>query len=796
MLLAAIVPAMAAERSLVLSFQPAPRQSCEAHIDTSGAWGLSSPTGALATGCGMGLWTKQSFIHQAQADDTVQRKVSERAYEQRGILSGGGLRATYSQVTQCLPMGIIFRHVFSGEDLSAAASFGILVRLPVAMYQNTEITAAGIGSRRLPKKPPRQHKLLSGRATSVIVRPPDRSPILIERQRAGKLIVQDGRKWGDQSYQVLFLLEPDASIGAHLYTEALYVGLDGKGISPAIVNFRQSRDVVPRFGLHEISLDLWTKNGNPYDPEEVSVVARFTSPSGRIAEIQGFRYQHFTRRRDDDREALTPEGAPFWKIRFTPQETGPYRYRVHVADRSGESGNHTGTFTCIGSDAPGFVSVSKKDKRYFQFTNGKTYFIIGHNLCWASQSGRTYDYDTYFSRMSQNRENYCRIWMCSWDMQLDGRSPDSYRLDNAWRLDHVLRTAENRDIYLKLCIDNFLDYTDSSKRRFIPYWQENGGPCKTPLDFFTNAEAKAMYRRRIRYILARWGYSPNIFAWELWNEMDYVVRDKPAVLQGWTEEMSRELKRLDPYKHCVTNSLGLNSVWDDMWQSDAMDFAQIHSYIHRPAWIDDEHELDSASLVLDRSKRMSHFGKPWMLSEFGYLGTNDFNQLNDADKLGIHLHNAIWASALCGAAGTAQPWWWDNYLHPNNLYYHYRALAAFLDGVDMASERWSYAVGKGGEKVRVIGLKNRARGLFWIQHLDSTWYKRYIEERPSPTLRNVRLDIPNLENGDYRIEWWDTYSGRIVTHLSARVARNRLTIKVPEIGPDIACRIEKAKRAR
>jgi hypothetical protein len=33
--------------------------------------------------------------------------------------------------------------------------------------------------------------------------------------------------------------------------------------------------------------------------------------------------------------------------------------------------------------------------------------------------------------------------------------------------------------------------------------------------------------------------------------------------------------------------------------------------------------------------------------------------------------------------GGAMPWWWDSYVDPKNLYYHWRALADFWKGEDL-----------------------------------------------------------------------------------------------------------------
>ncbi len=37
---------------------------------------------------------------------------------------------------------------------------------------------------------------------------------------------------------------------------------------------------------------------------------------------------------------------------------------------------------------------------------------------------------------------------------------------------------------------------------------------------FTDPQARKYQQRIFRYIVARWGYSPNILSWELFNEID------------------------------------------------------------------------------------------------------------------------------------------------------------------------------------------------------------------------------------------------------------------------------------
>ena len=54
-----------------------------------------------------------------------------------------------------------------------------------------------------------------------------------------------------------------------------------------------------------------------------------------------------------------------------------------------------------------------------------------------------------------------------------------------------------------------------------PFNTANGGFLSDPKQFFTDTTAKALTKRKYRYIVARWGYSPAVMAWELFNEVQF-----------------------------------------------------------------------------------------------------------------------------------------------------------------------------------------------------------------------------------------------------------------------------------
>ena len=202
--------------------------------------------------------------------------------------------------------------------------------------------------------------------------------------------------------------------------------------------------------------------------------------------------------------------------------------------------------------------------------------------------------------MSEAGENFTRIWLCTWGIGLDTKKPYAVDQDDAWRLDHVLAQAGKLGIMVKLCIDNFYDFQNHWSAS--PFASDNGGPCRTRGEFFTSPRAAVQYRAKLRYLVGRYSAYTSLMAWELWNEMDYALHPydigdqdsktsfmtyddlREKIMIPWTMNMTREIRKIDPFEHMVTTSLGLHSVWDNLWKKPEMAFAQYHSYIHYLDW--------------------------------------------------------------------------------------------------------------------------------------------------------------------------------------------------------------------
>jgi len=465
-----------------------------------------------------------------------------------------------------------------------------------------------------------------------------------------------------------------------------------------INSVKASASQVEIFDTLELTVDLSARYTNPFDSDQIELIGHFITPSEKEIAIPGFYYLGFSRSEEDGKEILTETGRPHWKVRFTPTETGTYTYQVSAKDATGTVASRTKRFEVSGSDRAGFIRVDKNSRMFMKFDNQEPYFAVGEAIAWASPRKQTYEYEYYFDKLARNGCNYSRIWMVEWNLALEWKDYDKtsgkayglakYSPDNSWRLDYILGLAKKQGLYLVLTVDTYGSVMDKkgnwNEERWSvnPYNKANGGPCETPKDFWTDQAAKELYKRRLRYILSRWGHSPNILAFELWNEVD--------APQEWTEEMAGFIKEHDPYGHLVTTSLGYGfqekHLYDTsrIWNLDSIDYVQTHLYGKGGDL------KDLAQAISDISRYMAQkYRKPHLIGEFGIDYYKD-DAYYDKEGKGVQIHNALWASVMSKSFGTAMTHW-KEYIDRKDLYHQFKAVANFVRTIDWLNGTWEYA---------------------------------------------------------------------------------------------------------
>jgi hypothetical protein len=465
---------------------------------------------------------------------------------------------------------------------------------------------------------------------------------------------------------------------------------------PAIQSLQLNRKTVPKFETLEITAALTARYANPFDPDEIDVSARFVSPNGKSHFVYGFYDQDFTRSLKDGKEALTPAGEPAWKLRFTPDAPGEWKFTATVKDRTG-SASRSGAFHVSPSKEKGFIRRSPRSSFYLRYDDGSTYYPVGENVGWANNGRGTYDYEDWYVALGKNGGNWARVWLVYWNMGLEWTPLEGadnvwgvragfhglgrYALDNAWRIDRMLSLAKKNGIAVMLTFGTFgdlkadADYFGAQSWDKNPYNKKNGGPCATPADFFTDPTARKLYKNRLRYLAARYGSDTAVQSWEFFNEMN--------VPTPWMREMSEYLRKIDPYRHLISHTYGD----DEIWKLPNIDFTQSHSYGDGVGMRDSGPAI--AALNHDMTDRYS---KPHLVAEFG-IDWKKPDRAYDPNGLAINLHNGLWSSMMSRGMGGAMTWWWDNYIHPLRLYHEFAPFARFAKRVPWADHEWDFLTG-------------------------------------------------------------------------------------------------------
>jgi hypothetical protein len=544
------------------------------------------------------------------------------------------------------------------------------------------------------------------------------------------------------------------------------------------------------FGLTELEIETDAVPLNRFDPAQIDLGVRFTAPSGKVVLVPAFSYQDF------DPATLAQRGAPTWRVRFTPTEAG--QWEAHAEFASPKLTSQPMSFAVADDlSAHGFIRIDKQNPRYMAFDDGTFFFPIGLNLGWSNQPnlGGLKEYQRWLDRLSQNGGNVGRVWMSAWAFGIEwndtGLGDYSGRMKQAWLLDQVFKLAEQRGVYLMLTLLNHGAFSTSVNPEWNdnPYNAANGGPLKEPRLFVRNKQARELFKRRVRYIAARWGYSPNLFAWEWWNEVSWTPIDDLS-LKPWVAEMTEYIRQYDPNQHLASLSYAGAGGATALWQMPELSFVQLHDYSGN----------DPVKLLPLQSRAMAtkYPDKPFLLAEYGY-SADGASALPSRDA--IQFHNGLWAAPFSGMSSTAMYWWWDTLVDPHNMWGEYKGISTFLKNENLAALAPAKAqLEPAGASVLLLQSQDRA--LAWLR---SDAYdvapasNAYAKARQAgqadgwqyqpPALAGLQLTVAGLADGDYNARWFDPKTAAWLDEQRLQVRGGTAKLAVPTFAQDLALKI-------
>lgn len=226
------------------------------------------------------------------------------------------------------------------------------------------------------------------------------------------------------------------SLGMALPTTKLNIKMEHKPepaalAGPAIHDITVNQSIVPRYEKFEITFQVDTSAANlqmPYDASApagipagwgVSVDGLF-SPDGWVTTYRqpAFYYQDFDSQLKDGQSWFYPTNNTSWKVRFAPDRTGIWQFKLAAEDSSGRYESPIQSFTVTESTSRGFVRVSQTDHRYFEYSDGSYFPGLGYNM--------NYNHVGWINPVEGNRQNFeimgqngiqlVRVWLSQWSI--------------------------------------------------------------------------------------------------------------------------------------------------------------------------------------------------------------------------------------------------------------------------------------------------------------------------------------------------------------------------------------------
>ncbi|WP_404421537.1 hypothetical protein [Nibricoccus sp. IMCC34717] len=376
------------------------------------------------------------------------------------------------------------------------------------------------------------------------------------------------------------------------------------------------------------------------------------------------------------------EGDGVWSVRLRPTRTGSYKLKsAYEGARQIEIQARSPVVQEATAAPDRLVRIDPANPLRF-VRGGKPFVPFGANLPWSQSPRPAEYYRTVFPAFSSEGLNWARLWMAHWSsMNLDwapnGQTsprPGTLDLQVAASWDEIVQAAERAEVVFQLVLQHHGQVSLSVN----PNWEQNpwregapGGFLKAPQEFFTNARARELTKRKYRYIVARWGYSPAIMAWELFNEVHNAesLRQSPpatADVAAWHAEMAAYLRSIDPENHLVTTSV--DPIDSPVYSE--MDYRQPHLY--SPEMI-----AASTSVYLHEVPK----DRPTF---FGEIGDDHLKPTAEERESGDSLIGPVWASVMSDAEQPGQTWYVERLL-ANGRLNQLGAVARFLTTADFAA---------------------------------------------------------------------------------------------------------------
>lgn len=545
---------------------------------------------------------------------------------------------------------------------------------------------------------------------------------------------------------------------------------------PAVLDVIAMSDSVGLYDKYEARLVIKATFVNPFDPEDIDIMATFTAPSGKTRNIPGFYHYTF---------------GTMWKVRFSPDEPGVWTYTVRVRDRKGESESSQRSFKAVPSKLKGPLRIAG-NQRYLEYHNGTPFYGVG---LWYNGMVTGDNLDELKSKGVNFISNFII------PLETMGTGVGRYDQDICGRIDEMFALCEEREILISLNLWFHSFLSETVWGGFNIRWHTNPYQQVTSAREFYRSTAAWKYQEKLyRYFIARWGYSRSLAIWFLIDEIngtDGWVSGDSVQAGRWTKNVHDFFKANDPYGHptTATRSGGLKEFFHDGYV--ATDIAAREIYEAQGYPINKAGTVDSASVHPLKDSYMNYanqirtiwdgYKKPVIIGETGWDHT--FYEPGMPGYLALH-HNSLWVSLMTGSAMT--PFWWafSNKMNDAIVTKQLLSIRRFTDQIPFSKLTNPIRV-----PVKVTG------GDGFAMQSDGMIYGWVVD--PDGDVAGDRVSIFAGRSGKYKLRLYHTWRGDFIREEEVNTTTDEVSFAIPSlhttqshanyIGQDVAFILEFVK---
>jgi mannan endo-1,4-beta-mannosidase len=341
--------------------------------------------------------------------------------------------------------------------------------------------------------------------------------------------------------------------------------------------------------------------------------------------------------------------------------------------------------------------------------------------------------------------------------------------------------------------------------RHHPFNARNGGPCASRRQLLTCAATREAVKARLAFASDRWGHSPALFAWDLWNEIHPAhAGDDPDAIAGFIDDVGPWLRAREIARHGRSHLQTVSifgpellrhaQLAEPIFRHPSLDFANTHLYESRT--IDDPRDTVAPALAVGRLMRAavedSRDGRPVFDSEHGPIHRFKDKRRNLPEPFDDEYFRHIqWAHLASGGAGGGMRW--PN-RHPHVLTHGMRRAQKALSGF-LPLVRWSefrrrnlnHEIQLSAKEVAAFGCGDGAQAIVWLLRTEALSARGMIREDAPPLV--LDLTVPGLDTGGYQVVFYDTVAGTVLERRQVRLASGPLHLQGVPVTRDLALAI-------